>query len=171
MFKKAFKFIGYSFLVIFALAAIGGAINGFKESSKTPEQKVADVQQAEKNAESQKKQDEADKRQQLAIIGVLFKTVDTLRDPQSLQIISLTVVDQKEVLAGCMKFRSRNGFGGMTNGISVWYISGKKFYFRAQNVTDGTLEDPSAWNTYCVRPSHDKTELGQNLLEKMRANL
>jgi hypothetical protein len=80
---------------------------------------------------------------------VFGKTTDVLRDPRSLQITNLFTFDDDTKAVGCMEFRSRNGFGGFTDGYSAWALDGKTLHFSSNS--------PETWNRWCVT-KHSKLQ-------------
>jgi hypothetical protein len=65
-----------------------------------------------------------------------------MRDPASFEVEFIGVSSDAKI--SCMKYRSRNGFGGMNGGIAV--TVGSKVHDKA-----------SLWTKHCKQPLHDLT--------------
>ena len=111
---------------------------------------------------------DAGSAEQMAAVGVFGRTVDRLKDPRSIQLISVFVKHGQNVLTGCMQYRSKNSFGGYTPGFSVWHLTAGK----SRPALSFTTDDASKWNSRCVGKGFtDKTELINAALNKMREKL
>jgi hypothetical protein len=102
----------------------------------------------------------------LPVIGVLGKTVDTLRDPQSLQVESLLVITTKDAVSGCFEFRAKNGFGGYNRGYASWTLSTAK----AKPMLYFGVDKPPLWNKYCANKSGvDRTADARYVVKRMNS--
>lgn len=69
-----------------------------------------------------------------------------MRDPDSFRLTSVHVIaeDQKSSGAACYEYRSRNGFGGYTQGQAVLTPKGKLF-----------ADNAAVWNAHCPQLGYD----------------
>lgn len=86
-----------------------------------------------------------------------------MRDQASMTITSIGIVRAPKSMTACLVYASKNGFGGMNRGYSVWYLSDTKV-FRF------SIDDAGHWNTRCAdKQLVDYTDTGRDLLQKMKA--
>lgn len=147
--QKGVGVIG-AMVIVFAFACIVSSIMGNASHSQAAATPVA----------TQEIKHETPKLNLMAI-GVFGKTMDTLRDPKSLEIIGVYTYSNVKESVGCMEYRARNGFGGMNLGHSVWRLD-KKFIIRFE--TNGSM-----WNKYCAGKDDytDATEIVKKALKKI----
>lgn len=100
--------------------------------------------------------------ERLAVLGVVGKTYDAMRDQQSMTVSSVSVIHTAKVMTACMEYASRNGFGGMNRGHATWQLKqGGTFRFSTDSAT--------SWNRDCAHKDYaDYTDLGRSLLKKMK---
>ena len=104
----------------------------------------------------------------MVISGVLGKTVDSLRDPRSIEVKSVGYGRSTDVALGCMEYRSKNGYGGFVDGYSVWRLSVTK----QRPSLLFTMDKPGDWNKHCVKAQlADRTALARRVIEKTRSGL
>lgn len=100
----------------------------------------------------------------MAVTGVVSKTLDRLRDPQSIQVKSVGIGRGADIALGCMEYRAKNGFGGYVEGYSVWRLSAAK----GKPSLLFAMDKAADWNKYCVKASlKDFTSLGRVAAEKL----
>lgn len=80
--------------------------------------------------------DEAEKRRNLTVAIIAKELKNTLREPQSVEWISMSTDDNAEVV--CLRYRARNGFGGMA--VEVMTVTPQK-----------VGQDAALWNRHCTR--------------------
>jgi len=102
-----------------------------------------------------------------AIVGVLGKTTDGLRDPNSLELADLYVKTAPDRVVGCMEFRAKNGFGGYNKGHSVWVMT----VVRDKPNLLFSVDKANDWNKWCVgKDFTDKTDVAIRLIRQMNKN-
>lgn len=118
--------------------------------------------QKQKDIEGAKQTEAAASAERLAVLGVVSKTYDAMRDQQSMTVSSVSVTHTAKVMTACMEYVSRNGFGGMNRGHATWQLKqGGVFNFAADSAT--------SWNRDCAHKDYvDYTDLGRSLLTKMK---
>jgi Na+-translocating ferredoxin:NAD+ oxidoreductase RnfG subunit len=131
---KILKYIFIGFLVLIVFSCVMGTIINTAQNQNTPTTVAEGVRQHHQIAGMA-----ADRA---ATVGVLSKTLDSLRDPRSIEITDLYSYDDDKVAIGCMEYRSKNGFGGMVQSYSTWVMNGTKFSF--------TIQNSEMWNTWCA---------------------
>ncbi|RQP69992.1 hypothetical protein [Burkholderia ubonensis] len=126
-----------------------------RDSFQQDVQKQGDIEAA-KQAEA------AASAERLAVLGVVGKTYDAMRDQQSMTVSSVGVTHTAKLITACMEYASRNGFGGMNRGHATWQLKqGGVFRFAADSAT--------SWNRDCAHKDYvDYTDLGRSLLKKMK---
>ncbi|KVL40344.1 hypothetical protein WS96_03585 [Burkholderia sp. MSMB1835] len=112
--------------------------------------------------EAAKQTETAANAERLAVLGVVGKTYDAMRDQQSMTVSSVSVIHTAKLMTACMVYASRNGFGGMNRGHATWQLKqGDVFRFSADSAT--------SWNRDCAHKDYvDYTDLGRALLKKMK---
>ncbi|MBP0714793.1 hypothetical protein ABXK61_15915 [Burkholderia sola] len=102
--------------------------------------------------------------EQMAVLGVIGKTFDAMRDQASMTVSSVGVVNSSKSITACLEYASKNGFGGMNRGYSVWQMDDAKgFHF--------SMDDAGPWNKRCAgRQMADYTDVGRELLLKLKRN-
>ncbi|WP_156814605.1 hypothetical protein [Burkholderia lata] len=137
------------------------SLRGTPVPTAAPDNAQQEVQK-QKNIEAAKQAEAAASAEQLAVLGVVGKTYDAMRDQQSMTVSSVGVIHTANVVTACMEYASRNGFGGMNRGHATWQLKqGGTFNFAADNA--------SSWNRDCAHKDYvDYTNLGRSLLKKMK---
>ncbi|KOR22830.1 hypothetical protein [Burkholderia cenocepacia] len=103
--------------------------------------------------------------EQMAVLGVIGKTFDAMRDQASMTVSSVGVVSSSKSITACLEYASKNGFGGMNRGYSVWQMDDAKgFRF--------SIDDAGPWNKRCAgrKKMADYTDIGRELLLKLKGN-
>lgn len=104
------------------------------------------------------------KPETMTVMGVIGKTLDSLRDPRSIQVKSLGYGRAPDTALGCMEYRAKNGFGGYVEGYSVWRMS----LLEKKPSLLFTMDKPGDWNKYCSKASlKDVTDFGRVAAEKL----
>jgi len=121
---------------------------------------------------------------QFALMGVYGKTTERLRDPNSFELEYLGTREADGAIVGCMEFRSRNGFGGLNKGQSVWVYTGN--VQTMQDAVEGkpvpradlkamlkastfAIDKNSVWNKWCAgKQLTDRTAFQQQVMARMR---
>ncbi|KVV59325.1 hypothetical protein WK92_11150 [Burkholderia ubonensis] len=162
------KPIAKAVVTLIAVMLVGGlvrqaidSLRGTPVAAVAPDSVKQDVQK-HKDVESAKQAEAAVSAERFAVLGVVGKTYDAMRDQQSMTVSSVGVIHTAKVITACMEYASRNGFGGMNRGHATWQLKqGGTFKFAA----DSAL----SWNRDCVhKDSVDYTDLGRSLLKKMK---
>ena len=122
------------------------------------EAEILEKTQAAKVVQDKKEKDE-NYVLMVAALGNYGKTHDILRDPKSFELIDVGSYHDKEILASCMQYRARNGFGGLNVEYSTWVMIGTK-------VTHSRR--PAEWNKYCANKK--TTDMAYVVKEFIRRN-
>ena len=142
------------------------AIDALRESAAThpTPDSVQQEMQKQKDIEAAKQAEAAVRAERLAVLGVVGKTYDAMRDQQSMSVSSVGVIHTAKVMTACMEYASRNGFGGMNRAHATWQLrQGGVFKFAADSA--------SSWNRDCSNKDYvDYTDLGRLLLKKMKVH-
>lgn len=104
---------------------------------------VHEPETSEHMAGEQAQDEAANKRAQLAL-GFLAGLKKRLRDPDSLDVISLRVSEKADLI--CAEYRARNGFGGF--GVERMVVN-----------SFGTSQRADAWKQHCTGTLHDHTNV------------
>lgn len=105
----------------------------------------------------------------MALAGVMGKTLDALKDPRSMQIIDAYTKREGATATGCLAYRAKNSFGGYGQpGHAVWQLKagGKKptLLFNGDSAAQ--------WNRHCSgKGFKDQKALAQQVLDHQRGSL
>ena len=100
--------------------------------------------------------------EELAVLGVIGKTFDAMRDQASMTVSGVGVVHASKAVTACLEYASKNGFGGVNRGYAVWQLN-EATTFRF------SIDDVGQWNRRCAkRQLVDYTDTGRELLQKMK---
>jgi len=114
-------------IVVFAILAVIFGIYGVTSTNSPPPK-------ATKTA-AELAEDEAKERRHLVVAIAAKKLKNSLREPDSVEWIDMLTDERAEVV--CLKYRARNGFGGM----SVETLTLTK---------DEAGQDAALWNRHCA---------------------
>ena len=150
---------------IFLSGIAHNAVNALREKSQmapTPDSVRQEMQEQRNIEEAKKAQEHALKAEQLAVLGVVGKTYDAMRDQQSLSVSSVGVVHTPKSVTACLECSAKNGFGGMNRGHAVWQL-------RQGGILKFEIDSPSMWIKECANNiSVDYTSTGRFLLKEMK---
>lgn len=157
---KILKYVGVFFLFLFVIGFVRGCSNPNHDHDRTPEPQVV-----KKDIDPES----------VALSGVYGKTMETLRDPGSFQLISVGTMKDNNKLVACLDFRAKNGFGGLNHGQSVWVFTGDQNKLidlaEERQVSSADVKQivkssqfgvdkPALWNKWCSgQKMNDKTLL------------
>lgn len=139
--KKPTSKTTYALLGLLGIVTIGTFAMVPKSTPLTPAQLAAQqaAVSAQANADNDKKT--AEYLRYTAAAAAVVAVKNSVRDPDSLKIESARVDDNATTV--CVKFRSRNGFGGM-NQDGIVYVEGKPYHTNA------------AWHKHCTAPMYEQ---------------
>lgn len=117
-------------MIVFAGLALIIAIKGLLHESPPIPPKT----------EAEKVADEAKERRYLVTVITAKKLKTMMREPDSVEWMEMWANEQADTV--CLKYRSRNGFGGMN--VEIMTVT-------KQEVS----QDTAAWNAHCISEMYD----------------
>lgn len=124
--KKPASLTAKLFVVLVGIGVVSAIVSKPPaEPPKTPEQLA---------------QEERETAQYIAAANTSKAIRAAMREPDSLEYISLRVSDDAKIV--CAEYRARNGFGGMN-------------IERMAVTSTHTGQDSKTWNKHCTQPLHD----------------
>ncbi|RQT40587.1 hypothetical protein [Burkholderia contaminans] len=162
------KPIAKAVVTLIVVMSVGGlvrhaidSLRGTPVPTVAPDSAQPEVQK-QKDIEAAKQTEAAASAERLAVLGVVGKTYDAMRNQQSMTVSSVGVIHTAKVMTACMEYASQNGFGGMNRGHATWQLKqGGAVKFAADSA--------SSWNRDCTHKDYvDYTDLGRSLLKKMK---
>jgi hypothetical protein len=163
------KTIGMVVLGLIGAVILSGlahnAIDSLREKplpAPTPDSVRQEMQKQKDIGDAEKVDEAAAKADRLAVLGVVGKTYDAMRDQQSISVSSVGVIHTPKAVTACLEYGAKNGFGGMNRGLATWQL-------RQGGVFKFTIDSPSVWNKECAHKDYvDYTDIGRLLLKKMK---
>jgi Na+-transporting methylmalonyl-CoA/oxaloacetate decarboxylase gamma subunit len=119
---------GAAFILVVGLLIVFGISASIESSQPPPEA-------APKTAE-QIAQDQAQERRHLVVLITAKKLKDSMREPDSVEWLYMGTDEKAEVV--CLRYRARNGFGGMA--VETMTITTKE-----------AGQEAELWNRHCIR--------------------